>query len=325
MATEPELSLSVLIPTFHRPLELRRALRAVAAQSRPPGEVLVVIRPEDTESLAVAAEAENLAVRVVPVERPGVVAARNAGLDVATSDVVAFLDDDAVPARDWLERMLGWYDDEGVGAVGGRDQVFHGDIPVDEGVRHDVGTLTWYGRFVALHHRGAGAARDVDHLKGVNMSYRRSRAPDVRVDEWLRGNGAEVHEEASLCLQVKRRGLRVVYDPEIRVDHFEADRGDLDGRQPREYRARRDRQHNQTFVVARYFPLHRTAVHLLFTMLVGSGEAPGLVITARNIARQKTLRGQAVPLLANLSGRCLGVMTAIRATRRHKRRSRTCR
>ena len=304
-------TVSVLIPSWRRPDLLRRVLASLPSQQHQPDEVLVVVREDDAPSREVVAEALGVPVREVLVTKPGLVAARNAGLDAATGDIVVFLDDDAVPETDWLERMLAHYDEPGVGAVGGRDRVFHDGVPTDEGDRSDVGTLTWYGRFVALHHRGAGEARDVHHLKGVNMSFDRSKCPDIRVDTSLQGKGAEVHEDASVSLQVLRRGLRVIYDPAVRVDHFEASRDDGDPRAPVEFRARRDRQHNQTFVVVRYFPLHRAAVHLLFTILVGTSDAPGVIITIRNLLRTRTVKRQFAPFLANVQGRVAGTRTAL--------------
>jgi len=59
--------------------------------------------------------------------------------------------------------------DDRVSGVGGRDAIqrsepwFHGD-------REIVGQLQWYGSLIGDHHRGVGAAREVDVLKGVNMS-----------------------------------------------------------------------------------------------------------------------------------------------------------
>ena len=305
--------MGVLICTYQRAGQLRQALAGLRSQTRAPDEVLVVVRPDDAPSRAVVAETTGLPLREVLVDRPGVVAARNAALEVATVEVLAFLDDDAVPEPDWLQRMAAHYDVPEVGAVGGRDRVFHDGVPVDEGVRSDVGTLTWYGRFVALHHRGAGPARDVDHLKGVNMSFRRGQFPDIRVDEQLRGKGAQVHEEASITLEVKRRGFRVVYDPAIAVDHFEADRGHLDARAPVQARPRRDRHHNQTYVVTRYYAPYRALVHFLFAVLVGTSDAPGLVVTVRDIARSRRVRTRHLELFwTNLRGRVEGVGTALR-------------
>jgi GT2 family glycosyltransferase len=306
------LSVSVLVPTYQRPAALARCLAGLAAQVRPPDEVLVVVRGEDVATRAVVARGWDLPVHEVVVARPGAVAARNAGLEVATGDVVAFTDDDAVPRPDWLARLVAVYADPSVGAVGGRDVVYADGVPTPTPVRAHVGVLTWYGRFVTLHPRGTGPARDVDFLKGVNMSVSRTLSPALRFDERLRGRGAQVHEDAALCLEVRRAGLRVVYDPEIVVDHYEADRGENDARAPRELRARRDRHHNQTYLVARYYPAHRVVVHVLYAVVVGMADAPGLLLSLRDIVRTRSLRGHLLPLVANVLGRISGLATGVR-------------
>jgi GT2 family glycosyltransferase len=305
-------SVSVLLCTYQRPSSLARCLAGLAAQARPPGEVLVVVRPEDLATRAVVARGWDLPVREVVVERPGLVAARNAGLAVATGDIAAFTDDDAVPRPDWLARLVAVYEDPTVGAVGGRDVIYAGGVPTPVPLRAQVGVLTWYGRFVSMHPRGTGPARDVDFLKGVNMSIRRTRSPALRFDERLRGRGAQAYEDAALCLAVRRAGLRVVYDPTIVVDHYEADRGENDARAPRDVRARRDRHHNQTYLVARYYPLHRVVVHVLYAVIVGMADAPGLLLSVRDVVRTRSLRGHLLPLVANVLGRISGLVAGAR-------------
>jgi len=314
------LTVSVLIPTYRRPELLAQCLAGLEQQDRAPDEVLVVVRPDDIASRAHLAQHPDLPLREVLVERPGLVAARNAGIAAATSDILAFIDDDAVAAPDWLGRMLAHYTDPDVGAVGGRDVMYHGGALAQESRRRRVGVLTWYGRFISMHPRGIGPAREVDFLKGVNMSFARGRHPDLRVDENLRGRGAQVHEETSLCLQLRNRGYRVIYDPEILVDHYEADRGADDARSPQVLRARRDRHHNQTYVVARHYPVARVVVHVVYAVVIGMADAPGFVLTLRNIVRTRTLRGHLLPLVANVSGRAAGLQSALRWHREHRTR-----
>lgn len=108
----PAGGVTVVIPTFRRPASLRRALDSLAAQDDPgmPWRVLVVDNDrERSAAAAVAAACDSLAVAVeLEVEpEPGAASARNRGIDVATTELVAFLDDDVVADRAWLRSLLG--------------------------------------------------------------------------------------------------------------------------------------------------------------------------------------------------------------------------
>ena len=135
-----------------------------------------------------------------------------------------------------------------------------------------------YGRFIGLHHLGAGEARDVDLLKGVNMSIRRRYFPCLRFDEHLRGNGAEPHEDWALSLAVRQVGFRVIYDPAIWVDHFEGERIGVDQRSDRtgqgglQPRVQPDVRCRQVSDGRR-----RAMAHVVYAVLVGSRNAPGIV------------------------------------------------
>lgn len=100
---------SVVIPTHDRPHRLRRAVRSVAAQTYEPIELVVV---DDASSPPVpaaverdAAQVERFVTRRFEHNRGGS-AARNAGIEAATGEYLAFLDDDDRwdPAK--LERQV---------------------------------------------------------------------------------------------------------------------------------------------------------------------------------------------------------------------------
>jgi glycosyltransferase involved in cell wall biosynthesis len=96
-------SVTVVIPTRDRPALLRRAIRDIVAQTYPgPVEVVVVFDQSEPDT-TLARCGLNRVVRVVPNERtPGLAGARNAGIVVATGDLIAFCDDD----DEWLPGKL---------------------------------------------------------------------------------------------------------------------------------------------------------------------------------------------------------------------------
>jgi glycosyltransferase involved in cell wall biosynthesis len=89
-----EASISVIIPTFDRPKLAERALESVRCQTRKAGEIIVV----DDGSRRCYAETLGLhdpAIRVIRLgTNLGPAAARNAGLRVASGEIICFLDDD---------------------------------------------------------------------------------------------------------------------------------------------------------------------------------------------------------------------------------------
>lgn len=110
--TEP-LTVSVVIPTLNRHRALARALSSVLAQNLPPGrrvEIVVVDNSVDGNARPVV-EASSVGaampIHYVPMPRPGIATARNAGIAAAEGAWIAFLDDDETAGPDWIGSLLG--------------------------------------------------------------------------------------------------------------------------------------------------------------------------------------------------------------------------
>lgn len=299
------LTLSVVIPSYCRPKDLARCLDALKKQKRPADEVLVVVRDTDTETwtFVQTLNPDFLPLRTATVRESGVVAAMNVGMDAACGDIIAFTDDDATPHTDWLERMEAHFlSDSNIGGVGGRDWVYHG-TQLEEGEREVVGQVQWFGRVIGGHHLGVGEAREVDVLKGVNMSFRRSAIGQMHFDSRMRGTGAQVHFELAFSLALKRAGWKLIYDPKVAVNHYPAQRFDEDQRNKFNDIALFNAVHNETLVLLENLPLTRRAAFVFWATLVGTRDAPGFLQWLRFLPKEGTLAGQ--KLLASLRGRWL--------------------
>ncbi len=97
------MTVTAAICTHDRPELLERALRSLLDQAVPADEVLVVDNaPSDERTARLVANAfPDVRYALEPV--PGLDFARNRALRVATSSVVAFLDDDAVADAEWIQ------------------------------------------------------------------------------------------------------------------------------------------------------------------------------------------------------------------------------
>ncbi|WP_082845491.1 glycosyltransferase [Paraburkholderia caribensis] len=274
------MKITVLVPTYRREKDLVRCLQALRMQERECDEVVVVARSDDEATLAcltMPAVVEGLPIKVALSRVPGVVGALNCGLDVATGDVIAITDDDAAPRPDWVRRIATAFNaDPRLGGLGGRDWV-HLKGRVLLGERHIVGKIALSGKLTGNHHLGAGEPREVDVLKGVNMSYRRDAIRNIRFDTRLRGSGAQVHNDMAFGMSVKNAGWKLIYDPQVAVDHFPAERFDEDRRDAPSMVAVCNAAFNLHLTLRDHLsPLHR-GVAWWWYALIGTRVNPGAV------------------------------------------------
>ena len=92
------LSVDVVIPTFHRPEDLDRCLKALERQSVAPASIEVV---DDSE------------------EDRGPAFSRNIGWKRGRAAIVAFTDDDCVPSSNWIESILREFENDDVDVIEG--------------------------------------------------------------------------------------------------------------------------------------------------------------------------------------------------------------
>ncbi|MGK2950557.1 MAG: nucleotidyltransferase family protein [Acidimicrobiales bacterium] len=278
-------TVAVVVPTHLRPTELEACIQSLLGQDDP-AEQLIVVRGR-ADGGAAEVLARHPEVSEVVTDATTSVERMHLGAAHARAAVVAFTDDDAEPRADWVARLRAHFTDPRVGAVGGRDVA--PDAP-DPAERH-VGRIRWWGRVEGGHSDGTGPARDVQHLRGVNMAFRREL---LRFPVGLRGPGAPGYAELSSCLEVLEAGARVRYDPSLLVDHGLADRTEhgADRRQNPSIAARADDAFNQTYTLLSYRPARRWVL-LTYVVAVGDRSCGGalrcavsLVTGDRHLARE---------------------------------------
>lgn len=111
------MNVSVVICTYNRAEGLRDTLNCLRRQRFDGFEVVVVNGPSTDHTEDVLADFTD--VRVVRNPLANLAVSRNLGIRAAAGDVVAFIDDDALPEYDWLTQAMSAFDDPEVGGVGG--------------------------------------------------------------------------------------------------------------------------------------------------------------------------------------------------------------
>lgn len=142
-----EPMVSAVIPTYRRPDLLERCLRALCGQTLPGHAYEIIVADDGCEQRilrlveALAVQYPDRQLRYVAVSgTQGPAGARNAGWQAARAEVVAFTDDDTVPASTWLrEGCIALADDPHASAAVGQVTVPLPDRPTDH--ERDTGGL----------------------------------------------------------------------------------------------------------------------------------------------------------------------------------------
>jgi GT2 family glycosyltransferase len=148
---------------------------------------------------------------------PGLSRARNAGLELAQTELVAFVDDDAVVTPEWAEQIAAPFADSSVACVGGACvPVFEADPP-----RWLSERLLQYAGITRF--REAREARTSNEYPfGANVAFRAAVLRDLGgFSEQLGRKGRTLlsGEEAAAIDRVRAAGLRVWLEPSAVVSH----------------------------------------------------------------------------------------------------------
>ena len=118
----PHLSATVAICTRNRGAMVAECVRSVLALDPPDFKVLIVDQSDDEKTSLAAAEAAggDRRLEIIRTRTVGLSVARNLAAGHATSDVIAYTDDDCAVDRGWLEAILSEFEVDRVDAVFGR-------------------------------------------------------------------------------------------------------------------------------------------------------------------------------------------------------------
>jgi GT2 family glycosyltransferase len=210
---------SVIVVCWNAERLLGRCLEHLIAQSYARREIIVVDDGSEDGTLAVAERArEHAELTIVHRARNhGCPSARNLGLDAASGEIVAFMDADAFPARDWLSRLVAALgSDPGVGGVA--STVFYDDNPlVINGAGGTVNRQGWaadLGMNESYEH--ARIPTEALYPMGCGMAFRRAAIQRVgRFDEQM----LNYYDDVDYGIRVWRAGYRVLVASHAWVDH----------------------------------------------------------------------------------------------------------
>jgi glucosyl-dolichyl phosphate glucuronosyltransferase len=219
---EPEAGrtgVSVIVCAFtpRRLEQTVECVHSVLAQRPGADEVIVVVDHNDLLQAKLRSRLPRQVRIVANRGEPGLSSSRNAAVELCRHDVVAFIDDDALPHDRWLAGLLAAFEDPLVAGAGGHAlAVWEGTQPgwfPDE--------FLWV---VGCSYRGQPSAGPVRNPLGCNMAFRATAFERVGLFDPVMGRlGTRPLgcEETEFCVRIARelRPAQLVLVPDAGVDH----------------------------------------------------------------------------------------------------------
>ena len=195
--------ISVIVCTFNGAGTLSECLESLLRLDYPNYEVIVV---NDGSTDNTAKIASSYGFRVITTENRGLSSARNTGLNAATGEIVAYIDDDAYPDSHWLRYLASAFMNTTHVGVGGPNIAPVDDGPIAECVAHSPGNPV----HILL------SDTEAEHIPGCNMAFRKTALEAIGgFDTQFRIAGDDV----DVCWRLQQKGWTLGYSPGAMVWH----------------------------------------------------------------------------------------------------------
>jgi len=195
--------ISVVVCTYNGARTIGDCLEGLCCLAYPDYEVIVV---DDGSTNGAGAIAGGYDVRLIQTANRGLAIARNTGLNAATGEIVAYIDDDAHPDPHWLTYLAATFLSTSHAGVGGPNIAPPGDGPIAECVARAPG-----GPVHVLV-----TDREAEHIPGCNMAFRKSCLEAIGgFDPQFRTAGDDV----DVCWRLQERGWTLGFHPAAMVWH----------------------------------------------------------------------------------------------------------
>lgn len=208
---------SVVVPTRARPEFLRNCLESLLKLDYPNDRYEIIVVEDGTETGQQITDGirqrSPVPVRYRRLPHSGAATARNAGLQLAAGEIVAFIDDDAMAVPAWLRRLVHGLLEKGVAGVGGRVSPEYPEPLLEAGAGRG-GELQW-----SSFNASPPNVEEVDHLPGGNMAFWRRALLEVRGLDARYTRRGSWREDTDLCVRLRHKGYRLLYDGEARIIH----------------------------------------------------------------------------------------------------------
>ncbi len=207
---DTRIQVTVGIPCFNCQRHISRILEALAEQSYPPTQIIIV--DDGSKPRITIDTGDNEDIKLIRHERNlGVAAARNSIIESALGEIIVFVDSDAYPKNDYIENLVESFDAVCIAGVGGR--LVEGELKTiaDRWRAWHYDAQTW----------GLEQLDDVPFIFGGASAYRKSILEKVAgFDPQFATNA----EDVDIAFRIRAYGYRLAYNPNAIALHQRSDK-----------------------------------------------------------------------------------------------------
>jgi len=196
--------ISVVVCSYNGSATLSECLTGIARLRYPDYEVIVVSDGSTDGTPQIAAAFAG--VRVIETPQRGLSSARNTGMEASSGEIIAYIDDDAIPDPDWLTHLAASFASGSYVAAGGPNVAPAGSGRVAQCVANAPGGPT----HVLL------SDRDAEHVPGCNMAIRKAALEGIGGFD---PSFCVAGDDVDVCWRLLDSGQRIAFSPGAVVCH----------------------------------------------------------------------------------------------------------
>lgn len=201
------MSISVVVVTYNRQEEVKMTIRSLMSQTNRPLEIIVI---DDNSNPPLTLESVDPVVKIIRTdEELGISKARNYGVKIAKGDYLAFIDDDALASKHWIDAIQQGIQ-EGAEVLGGPL------IP-----RYRSKPPSWWSEKNLGYFVGVGNSEKKTEIWGANMVFKRTVLEklgyfDPKLSSY---KGKRLHGEDIVLIAKAKAHFKVMFIPKAIVFH----------------------------------------------------------------------------------------------------------
>ena len=205
-------TLSIIMPTYNRPDTIKQVLESLDNQTIPRKDYEVIV-VDDGSNYDVKNYIKKFNVKYFRQNNSGPSKARNLGVKEATGKYIAFIGDDTILNKNWVEEHLKTHEEKGPNIAVLGFTPWHKKLAVNKFMKYLAPNGPQFNYSAIKNINNCG----FDFFWTSNLSLERKWFTKNKFDEdfpWA------AYEDLELSYRLHKKGLRIVYNKNAVVNHY---------------------------------------------------------------------------------------------------------